>query len=90
MLWIYDEVILSYFILYKDLFCGVWIKYFVFVRSIFYFLNGLWCLLGLEKYMYVVFYIIWDVFIMFIYSSKLLWLFGIDYGYIILILNDIK
>lgn len=57
MLWIYDEVILSYFILYKDLFCGVWIKYFVFVRSIFYFLNGLWCLLGLEKYMYVVFYI---------------------------------
>lgn len=33
---------------------------------------------------------IWDVFIMFIYSSKLLWLFGIDYGYIILILNDIK
>lgn len=57
MLWIYDEVILSYFILYKDLFCGVWIKYFVFVRIIFYFLNGLWCLLGLEKYMYVVFYI---------------------------------
>lgn len=57
MLWIYDEVILSYFILYKDLFCGVWIKYFVFVRSIFYFLNGLWCLLGLEKYMYVVFFI---------------------------------